>query len=167
MGNSVDSRELAPVHGLMNGVGMMGAVSPVGMGVTSLPPMGHMGAHMQLGRGGWNTQQQNMASRALMGAKPVAPFLPRPAITHATADYPSTVTNGHHTYARSINSMGSPTSRPRVAGAVPTLSSFFDAALSVDDNRPSTNGSHRSQAYRTPADAGWVSHEEARYIFDQ
>lgn len=169
MGSSVDSRELAPVHGLMNGVGMVGAVSPVGMGITSLPPMGHMNAHMQLVRG-WNTQQPNMTGRAPMGSKPVAPILPRPAIPNS--DHPSTATNGHHPhamYARSTNSAESPNNRSRAATSVTTLSNFLDPVLGFDDNRPSTDGSsHRSQAYyNTPADAGIVTEQEARYLYDQ
>lgn len=168
MGSSVDSRELAPVHGLMNGVGMVGAVSPVGMGITSLPPMGHMNAHMQLVRG-WNTQQPNMTSRAPLGTKPMAPILPRPAIPNSASDHP--VTNGHHPhamYARSNNSAESPNNRSRASASFATLSNFFDPVLGFDDNRPSTDGSQRSQAYyNTPADAGLVTEQEARYLFDQ
>lgn len=72
-------------------------------------------------------------------------------------------------YARSTNSAESPNNRSRAATSVTTLSNFLDPVLGFDDNRPSTDGSsHRSQAYyNTPADAGIVTEQEARYLYDQ
>ena len=104
MGSSFDSRELVSVHGLMNNVGTVGAVSSVSMG-TSLPPMGHMNTRMQLVRG-WNMRQPNMTDRAPMGIKPVAPMLPKPAFPN---DHPWTVTNGHHPHTMYVPSINSTT----------------------------------------------------------
>lgn len=178
LGVSMDARELGPASGLMNGismngVGVVGGVSPVGMGIASLPPMGHMTDHMQLVRG-WNTQRQSSASRAAMAPKAVAPILPRPGAPNSASDPHPTVANGQHTqvmYDRNTSTVESPNKRSKFAFSATSatmLSGFFNPVLGFEDNRLSTENVHRSQAfYSTPVDAGIVTEQESRFLFDQ